>query len=277
MKCSECGYVYLPEDWGEAALADQDDWECPGNGQPCAAGVDRYEVVDDSPLDDGDEDPEVEEPVSVDKQAYNPDTINQDLETKRVDKAIEDLAREYEEGELILRPDWQRYYVWSNKQASQLIESIFLKLPIPLIYLALEEDGTYSVVDGQQRLTALIEYVRNKKLGPQKQTDLKLSGLEVLTSLNGKRFTDLTKPQQRFLKQAELSVVRIHSKYDPTLKLSVFQRLLYAGDTRYRRCSRAPRRALLAWWSDDSGKRRTHTSLLQPSGRGRINRPSASA
>lgn len=222
MVCTECGYVYDPEDAGGIALVDRDDWECPGTDGNCGAGTDRYEIADTSPLDD---DADVEDDSEDDGTPDDGADHNKDLDTTRVDKAVGDLAREYEEGELILRPDWQRYYVWSNKQASQLVESIFLKLPIPLIYLAVEEDGTFSVVDGQQRLTALIEFIRNKRLDPLKKTSVKLSGLDVLTHLNGSTFGDLSKPQQRRLKQAELSVVRIQSKTDPDLKLKVFRRL----------------------------------------------------
>ena len=60
----------------------------------------------------------------------------------------------YDDGELILQPDWQRDYVWSNKQASQSIESS-LRPPIPLIYPFRGDINT--VVDGQ-RSTALIEF-----------------------------------------------------------------------------------------------------------------------
>src|SRR4051794_13097843 len=131
----------------------------------------------------------------------------------------------YEDKELILRPDWQRYYVWSNKEASLLVESLFLRLPIPLIYLAEEDDGTFSVVDGQQRLTALVEFVRNQRVDPLKASDVKLSGMEVLGDLNGKTFNKLSKKQQSFLKNRELSIVRLKSDSDPDLKLKVFRRL----------------------------------------------------
>ena len=132
----------------------------------------------------------------------------------------------YEDDELILRPDWQRYYVWSNKQASQLVESLFLRLPIPLIYLAEEEDGTFTVVDGQQRLTALIEFIRNKRIDPTNTSDVKLTGVEVLTTeLDGKTFAELDKKDQTFLKNRELAIVRLRSDSDPDVKLKVFRRL----------------------------------------------------
>lgn len=112
----------------------------PRSGSP-RCGV--QPLLDDDTVDE-DQGEQVGDGASVSQKSPQPG----ELVTERVDKAIIDLVRMYEDDELVLRPDWQRYYVWSNKQASQLIESLFLRLPIPLIYLAEEQDQTFSVVDG---------------------------------------------------------------------------------------------------------------------------------
>src|SRR5262249_34689984 len=157
------------------------------------ASIDKYELVEpQSNL----EDPEELDVQDDDEESATKEIKGYELTSERVDKAVIDLVRMYDEKELILRPDWQRYYVSSNKQASQLVESLFLKLPIPLIYLAEEDDGTFSVVDGQQRLTALIEFVRNQRVDPLKTGDVTLSGLEVLTELDGKTFAGLSPRHQ---------------------------------------------------------------------------------
>lgn len=220
-QCTDCGYVYNPDDWGGIALVERVDWECPGNDNGCRATVDKFDILEPaSPLDDPDEqDADTDVPPAA--SVVQPHTLH----AERAEKAIIDLVRMFEEDELILRPDWQRYYVWSNKQASQLVESLFLRLPIPLIYLAEEDDGSFSVVDGQQRLTALIEFVRNNRVDPAKTGDVRLSGLEVLDNLEGKTFAELSKRDQAFLKNRELSVIRLRSDSDPNLKLKVFRRL----------------------------------------------------
>lgn len=217
--CTDCGYVYDPEENGGIPLVDRTDWECPGVAGPCGATADKYEIVEpESSLSDEDDESDLFSQVETAIQSNV-------LEATRAERAIIDLARMYDDKELILQPDWQRYYVWSNKQASQLVESLFLRLPIPLIYLAEEQDGTFTVVDGQQRLTALIEFIRNKRVDPRKSGDVPLTGLEVLTDLNGKTISELSPKDQKFIKNQELSVVRLKAVSDPDLKLTVFRRL----------------------------------------------------
>ena len=220
-QCTDCGYVYEPEEHGGIPLISQPDWECPGIDGTCGATADKYVIIEPiSPLSDEASDEGSDEEIDTTTHV-KPEV----LKPGRVEKSVKDLIRDYDDGELILKPDWQRYYVWTNKQASQLIESIFLQLPIPLIYLNEEEDGTFTVVDGQQRLTALIEFVKNKHIDPLRTGDLKLSGLEVLDDYNGKTFSDLSKKDQRILKNQELSIIRLKQLSDPDLKLTVFRRL----------------------------------------------------
>ncbi|MCD6493324.1 MAG: DUF262 domain-containing protein [Archaeoglobaceae archaeon] len=74
------------------------------------------------------------------------------------DRSIYELFRKFQRGDLILDPEFQRRYVWDNKKASLLIESILLEVPIPVIYLAEEEDGKFTVIDGQQRLRSFLDF-----------------------------------------------------------------------------------------------------------------------
>lgn len=68
---------------------------------------------------------------------------------------------EYEEPILDLSPDFQRNYVWDNTRKSRLIESILLKIPLPVFYLARDNEGKYQVVDGVQRLSVIKEFFSN--------------------------------------------------------------------------------------------------------------------
>ena len=97
------------------------------------------------------------------------------LTTQAYDKSVSDVVRMICEKELILDPDYQRNYVWDNKKASKLIESIILNVPIPVIYVSEEQDSSWSVIDGLQRLNSLKRFFDGK---------FKLSGLEILYELN---------------------------------------------------------------------------------------------
>ena len=74
------------------------------------------------------------------------------------DFSIREFSSMKTDGELILQPKYQRNFVATETIASKLIESILLDVPIPVVYLAEEQNGSYSVIDGQQRLTSFLSF-----------------------------------------------------------------------------------------------------------------------
>jgi len=132
------------------------------------------------------------------------------------DRSIFELYRQYQKGNLELQPEFQRLQVWDNSKSSRLIESVLLEVPIPVIYLSEESDGKYSVIDGQQRLNAFIKFLEN---------NLKLSGLTILTELNGKRFQDIPKNFQDKFESATIRIIEIRKESDPDVKFEIFERL----------------------------------------------------
>ena len=208
-RCDSCGWVYEPAEHDNRPLADHDDWECP----ECQSGMDHFDVVLPEELGE----PEEDDPEDKTEPAALGIPMSQrKVSAHKADNSVFELSHLEQTGQLVLQPTFQRYYVWTPRQASALVESLFLQLPIPLIYLAEEHGGEYAVVDGQQRLTALITYTRNLYA---------LTGLTVLTDLNGKRFSELTKPQQRHLENYLLSIIRIDKDSHPEVKFEVFERL----------------------------------------------------
>src|SRR4028119_1399991 len=81
-------------------------------------------------------------------QSHEPLTLGES-ERKIIWQAKDFSIREFQsmhnDGELVLRPEYQRNFVATPLIASRLIESILMDVPIPVIYLAEEKDGTYSV------------------------------------------------------------------------------------------------------------------------------------
>ena len=113
-------------------------------------------------------------------------------ETQAYDKSISDVVAMIEAGDIVLDPDYQRSYVWDNKKASLLIESILLNVPIPVIYVAEDEDSRWNVVDGLQRLNSLRRFFAK---------EFKLRGLEVLQELNGSNYESLNPKAGRILRK----------------------------------------------------------------------------
>ncbi|MBJ9594773.1 DUF262 domain-containing protein [Burkholderia seminalis] len=97
-----------------------------------------------------------------------------------------------------LRPEYQRRLRWSNQQKSLLIESLLLNVPIPPVFLYENDLARYEVMDGQQRLNAIKEFLSN---------DFALRGLQIIPSLNGKTYNKLPPKVKRSLDRASISAI----------------------------------------------------------------------
>ena len=118
------------------------------------------------------------------KDAEEQDLDYPDLTIKidKVQNPIYEMKRKYDRGKICMDPSFQRNFVWNSRQMSELIESVIIGIPLPLIYLAESQNGSLVVVDGRQRLTTFIQFLNN---------EFKLKGLRILKELNGYSFDDL--------------------------------------------------------------------------------------
>jgi len=127
---------------------------------------------------------------------------------------------EPERNELIIDPDFQRLFVWSPKQKSELIESILMGIPLPVIYLFEQNDGRLQVVDGRQRLTAIFQYMNN---------DFPLTELNILIGEKGKRFKDLSFIMQGKIEDFQMTIYRIQPPTPEKVKFDIFDRVNRGG------------------------------------------------
>jgi len=165
-------------------------------------------------------------PEEDEREELTLDKTKRRINTKSSDPEIESLYSKWKRGKLILQPDFQRQFVWDEKKASRLIESVIIAVPLPVIYLAEEEDGKESVIDGQQRLTSFFAYIDNAfptKTGEFKP--FKLNGLQVFTELNGKHFNELDEQVQDRIRYHEIRAITIKVDSDRELKFEIFERL----------------------------------------------------
>ncbi len=138
------------------------------------------------------------------------------------DFSIREFLTMKNDGELVLQPQYQRNFVATDLIASKLIESILLDVPIPVVYLAEEQDGSYSVIDGQQRLTSFLSFLEGKFPDTR---PFKLSGLKVLPELNRKLFTDLDSELQKKIRSTTIHSIIIKKESNPDIKFEIFERL----------------------------------------------------
>lgn len=147
------------------------------------------------------------------------------VKTQNIEYDLETLVKKIKKGIIKLNPDYQRNHRWGNVESSKLIESLILNIPIPTVYLSQDIDvdeevdddvARYSVIDGQQRLTAIKEFMSNA---------FELEGLEVLHPLNGMIYNNLPPFLVRRLEERTIKCLRIDSTVDPRVKYDIFERL----------------------------------------------------
>lgn len=175
------------------------------------------------------------------------DGARRKIRTQARDPLIESLWHSYKEGDLVLQPEFQRYFVWDHAKSSRLVESVLLDVPLPTIYLVEENDGKESVIDGQQRLTSFFRFLDG---------ELALTGLKILPDLNRKHFADLDPESKRKFKKSTLRTITIQNDSDPNLRFEIFERLntgsVALNDQELRNCIyRGPYNDLLRELADD--------------------------
>lgn len=131
------------------------------------------------------------------------------------DFTLKQLRDMYDANDIITDPDYQRKYIYDIRRASSLVESILIGIPIPVIYLCEEDEGIYSVIDGQQRITSFVKYLKN---------EYPLTGLTKLSDLNGQYFKNLEKSIQRKLNSSTLKTICL-DRDSQELKYEIFSRL----------------------------------------------------
>lgn len=129
-------------------------------------------------------------------------------------RTVHEVLRRIEKDQFILDPDFQRAFVWDTVRQSRLIESVLLRIPLPVMYLAENPDGRLVVVDGLQRLTTFQRYVNNKFA-------LQLDNPQ----LDGKRFKDLEMRLQNRIEDTALILYIIDAKVPERVRLDIFERV----------------------------------------------------
>jgi hypothetical protein len=148
------------------------------------------------------------------------------IKTDSYSMSIGEIMNLYNDGELELDPAFQRLFRWKNKQKSRFIESILLGIPIPPIFVAQKKDGTWSIVDGVQRISTILQLTGELKgdFGP-----LTLGTTKKLPSLEGFTWATLPMDLKRTFKRSKFGVNIILTENSIQSQYELFQRLNTGG------------------------------------------------
>jgi Protein of unknown function DUF262 len=167
--------------------------------------LDELQEEESSDTDDLEEEPQ-REPILNRRRIF----------TEKLDPKVGNLHQDWKAGDLLLDPRFQRRKVWEDARSSRLIESALLEVPLPVFYLAGNNDGTQEVIDGQQRLNAFFRFLDN---------DYPLSGLKELSALNGDRFRELGAQEQKQIRNYPVRTVVFKKESDESLRFQISERL----------------------------------------------------
>ncbi len=132
-------------------------------------------------------------------------------------RTIHDVHRRMEKEHYVMDPDFQRSFVWNRNKQSKLIESILMRIPLPVFYLAEDSEGRIIVIDGLQRLTTIQRYLND-------EFSLNNVGSEH-EALKGKKFRDLSIKLQNRIEDTQLILYLLDEKVPDRAKFDIFQRV----------------------------------------------------
>jgi hypothetical protein len=156
------------------------------------------------------------------------DTTNfeREIRTTAVDFSFGELLNLHNAHEIVIRPEYQRLFRWSNEQRSRLIESIVLGLPIPPIFLIEGNHGILELIDGLQRTSSVLQFLDHSAIG---EPELVLAGCDIISDLNGLRFQDLPLSVRLKVKRSPIRATIINKSGDAFVKYEMFKRLNTGG------------------------------------------------
>lgn len=152
------------------------------------------------------------------------------VRTRSLDVSFNEILDMYENGELIISPEYQRLFRWSEGNQSRFIESLLLELPIPPIFVIERDDNVYELIDGLQRISSYLHYRGALKNDSVLIDSFKLVDCDVVKELNGFSYDDLPSALKIKLKRNFIRLEVIRKESDQRLRYYMFKRLNTGGE-----------------------------------------------
>jgi hypothetical protein len=162
--------------------------------------------------------------VEVDESQEDEVHIEYDIATYPSDFTLAGIVEMWHAGDITI-PDFQREYVWSIRQASLLIESFLLGLPVPPVFFYIDDENKNLVIDGQQRILSTAFYFDGffgtENIQGRRQV-FRLQGLDAENPFSKRTFEELPSAAQRKLRNTVLRAINIRQLSPTDENTSIF-------------------------------------------------------
>lgn len=178
----------------------------------------------------------LEKDTDYDEQIMNeePPFVEFDITSYPADYTLSVLWQMFKSRDITI-PSFQRAFVWTQKQASALIESFLMGLPVPPVFFYIDNENKNLVIDGQQRLMSIFYFFEGyfgQENNKGKRQSFRLSGLNKKSPYYNLRFDDLQLEDKRKLEMTVLRVINIRQlspSNDDSCMFHIFERLNTGG------------------------------------------------
>lgn len=173
------------------------------------------------------------EKIESEEDDYISSPPDYEISTYPADFTLEGLHAKWKAGDIEI-PKFQRQFVWKQAQASKLIESFLVGLPVPAVFFYTEKKSQkYLVIDGQQRLKSVFYFFEGYfgEENNQRRRIFRLKGLSDKSNWNDKTFNEFDEEDNRKLKNCVLRsfIVNQLDPDDDTSIYHIFERLNTGG------------------------------------------------
>lgn len=147
-------------------------------------------------------------------QPFDPKDVRITAQTLTVDL----LTKRLRHNEIELEPEFQRSGdVWGQTARSRLIESMLIRVPLPAFYFDGQDENSWIVIDGLQRLTTIKQFILERTL--------RLKELEYLIDLDGRTFDELPRKFQRRIEETQITAFIVEQGSPRDVRFNIFRRL----------------------------------------------------
>jgi len=130
-------------------------------------------------------------------------------------RTVHDVIRRIDQDNFVMDPEFQRDFIWVEAKQSKLIESVIMRIPLPVFYMAEDAEGKMVIVDGLQRLSTFHRFLKD---------ELSLD-LRNRPELHRKRFSELTPKVQNRVEDCNLTFYILDPKVPERARLDIFERV----------------------------------------------------